>query len=481
MAHHTAAAPAANAKGVSKSSTLYDGRTAPHSLHVLVVGCGMGGLAAAHCLGKAGHRVTLLEAAAAIGEVGAGIQVTPNLSRMLWRWGAGPTLEAVGVRPDAIVLRRYATGERIGYTSWKDMEARYGAPYYHVHRADLHKLLFDLAEPWMTLRLNAAVVAVDPETPSVTLQSGEVITGDLVVGADGIKSLCQQVVLGYTNPADPTGDAVYRAIVPSELLLNDPELREFVDVAEMTGWMGPRRHIMAYNIRSKKEYNIVLAHPDDGSVESWTAEGSADKMRAEFADYCPQMHKILGFVKSTLKWRLMDRKPLPTWIHPSYKVVLLGDACHPMLPYRAQGAAMAVEDAAVLGSLLSRLSSPSQLPVFLRAYEALRLPRTAETQNQSRLNQHTFHLPDGPAQEARDADMRAATARELERLRQGRAVGEDDLGRSAGAANQWADERKNEEQFLYDADAVAEQWWRETGAAALAMPVQASSTPLSRL
>ena len=243
-----AAHSAATAEGASVNTTLYNGRKASHQLHILVVGCGMGGLAAAHCLGKAGHKVTLFEAASAIGEVGAGIQVTPNISRLLRRWGAGLALEAVGVRPEAIVLRRYANGERVGYTRWTDMEDKYGAPYYHIHRADLHKLLFDLAEPHMDLRLDATVISVDPDAPSVTLKSGEVVRGDVVVGADGIKSLVQRVVLGHTNPAEPTGDAVYRAIVPADVLLEDPELRELIEVPDMTGWMGPSRHVMAYNI-----------------------------------------------------------------------------------------------------------------------------------------------------------------------------------------------------------------------------------------
>ncbi|RDX43059.1 FAD/NAD(P)-binding domain-containing protein [Lentinus brumalis] len=451
---------AASVEGASQHTTLYNIRKASHPLHILIVGCGMGGLAAAHCLGKAGHKVTLFEAAAAIGEVGAGIQITPNLSRLLRRWGAGSALEAVGVRPEAIVLRRYATGERVGYTRWTDMEEKYGSPYYHIHRADLHKLLFDLAAPYMTLRLKSNVVGVDPDAPSVTLGTGEVVHGDLIIGADGVKSLVQRIVLGHTNPAEPTGDAVYRAIVPSHLLLADPELRELVDVPEMTGWMGPRRHIMAYNIRAKNEYNFVLAHPDDGSVESWTAEGSADKMRADFADFEPRVRKILSFIDSTLKWRLMDRKPLKTWIHPSHRVILLGDACHPMLPYRAQGAAMAIEDAAVLGNLLSRLSHPAQLKPLLQAYEDLRLPRTAETQRQSRLNQKIFHLPDGPEQEQRDADMRKATEAELRRWREGKRAADDKL---AGSANQWADEDKNLAQFAYDADEAAERWWADVG------------------
>ena len=186
---------AASAEGVSLHTTLYGGRTAAHQLHILIVGCGMGGLAAAHCLGKAGHKVTLFESAAAIGEVGAGIQVSPNAARLLRRWGAGPALDAVGVRPHALVLRRYAAGARVGYTRWTDMEARYGAPYYHVHRADLHRILVDLAlhdtdtdTAGVTLRLGARVMSVDPDadTPSLTLASGEELSADVIIGADGV-------------------------------------------------------------------------------------------------------------------------------------------------------------------------------------------------------------------------------------------------------------------------------------------------------
>lgn len=208
---------------------------------------------------------------------------------------------------------------------------------------------------------------------------------------------------------------------------------------------------MGYCIRGKKEYNMVLIHPDDGSVESWTAEGSADKMRADFSDFEPRILKLLTMVPSTLKWKLMDREPLETWVHPGGRVVLLGDACHPMLPYRAQGAAMAIEDAALIGNLFSRISHPSQIKPILLAYQDLRLPRTAQTQRSSRLNQKIFHLPDGPEQEARDASMREAMLN-------------TDLGNFEGNLNQWADKKKNEEQFHYDADEEAEKWWRDKGA-----------------
>lgn len=177
----------------------------------------------------------------------------------------------------------------------------------------------------------------------------------------------------------------------------------------------------------------------------------------------------------------MGRQPLETWVHKSGRVVLLGDACHPMLvstipililhliahtyevasqPYRAQGAAMAIEDAAVLGNLFSRLTHHAQIAPLLHAYQDLRLPRTAATQASSRLNQHIFHLPDGPDQEQRDADMRRAMEAEL-RLLDGEDV--DIVAAGEGSYNQWADRKKNEEQFGYDADAAAEQWWADFG------------------
>ncbi|KAF8748730.1 hypothetical protein RHS01_10611 [Rhizoctonia solani] len=414
----------------------------PSPLNIVVVGCGLGGLAAAYCLAKAGHKVTMFEGAPAIGEVGAGIQVTPNVSRLLIRWGLGEQLENIAVRPEGIVFRRWNTGEKVGETKWGgEFENEHGAPYYHIHRADFHKLLYDITIPLIDLHLNSYVTSIDPEAPSVTIKNDKVFKCDLIIGADGVKSAIREMVVGHVDRPVDTGDAAYRAIVPTDKLLADPELRSLVEHPEMTGWMGPGRHIMGYCIRAKKEYNMVLLHPDDGATESWSAEGSGDNMRKDFEGWEPRVEKLLKMVPSTLKWALRDRLPLDTWIHKSNKSqpISFNSLIVPrVLPWPSKMAASR--------QLILPRQQPISGPLLPRAYETLRLSRTANTQAQSRLNQKIFHYEDGPEQEARDASMRAAMRGETE-----------------GSANQWADKAKSKVQFSYDADAAAEEWWREVG------------------
>ncbi|KAF7373894.1 FAD/NAD P-binding domain-containing protein [Mycena sanguinolenta] len=368
-------------------------------LHFAIVGCGLGGLAAAYCLGRAGHSVSVFEQAPSIEDVGAGIQVSPNLSRLLIRWGLGEELRQVSVEPQSRTLRRYETGHRVGWTKrGENMNRDYGSPYYQLHRADLLDMLFKIASPYMALYLNSRVVSVDPALGELTLQSRRKFRAHVILGADGVNSLIREVIVGHPDKPIPTGDAAYRAIIPTSEMCKDPDLKPFVDHPEATAWIGPGRHIVGYCIRDRRECNLVMLHPDRGAArtEAYDVPGNVQRMRADFVGWEPRVQKLLALVSHTLIWPLFDREPLDTWVHPSGRVALLGDACHPMLPYVAQGSAMAIEDAAVLGVLFSRVTSRQQVLPLLRAYQNLRYPRTTATQLAARANQKIFHLSDGP-------------------------------------------------------------------------------------
>ncbi|THV05218.1 FAD/NAD(P)-binding domain-containing protein [Dendrothele bispora CBS 962.96] len=435
---------------------LYGGRKARQKLHIVIVGGGIGGLAAAFCLGQAGHEITVLESAPHIGEIGAGIQICPNLSRLLIRWGLGEQLEAISGRdrPKAFTFCRYSSGEKVGMSILgAKIERQHGAPWYVVHRRDLYDMLFSLAKPFMDLRLNSKVMSVDPHGPVVVLETGSRIPADLVIGCDGIKSMVRNHVLGHERLplAVPTGDVAYRAIVPTEAMMSDPDLRYLVENPGITCWIGPGKHLVGYCMSNGKQYNMVGVKPDDGSTYSWTAEGDPAEMQAGYAGWEPRVEKLLSKVDIVLKSKLIICSPLSTWTHSNGCVTLLGDACHPMLPYRAQGSAMAIEDAAVLGNLFSRLSGRHDIPGLLRAYQDIRLNRTASAQAASYSNRENYHLEDGAEQEARDALMKAAMLKELDA----------EADENKGNPNAWSDKAKSAETFDYDADAAVENWWEE--------------------
>ncbi|KAG6852319.1 hypothetical protein C0991_000895 [Blastosporella zonata] len=235
----------------------------------------------------------------------------------------------------------------------------------------------------------------------------------------------------------------------------DPDLRPFVEGAEAQVWMGPGRHVVAYCIRAKEEYNLVMVHPSDGESEV-PIPTHCERMKADYALFEPRVRKLLNLVASTMSWALIDHDPLETWVHPSSNICLLGDACHPMLPYRAQGAAMAVEDAAVLGNLLSRITNRAQLPRLLHAYQQLRHPRTSGMQHASRANQGMYHLPDGPEQVQRDSAM--GKEMEEEAMRASSHGNGVEQGMGEGQVNPWADRTKLKVLYDYDADIEVDRW-----------------------
>jgi len=252
----------------TKQQSIYGPRKASLILDIIVVGGGIGGLSAAFCLAQAGHRVTIVESSPTIRDIGAGIQSNPNSSRLLRRWGLGKHLDQVAVNPEGLSFRSYKTGELLGFTRWGEAtEKEYGAPFYQIHRADLQKLLYDLVAPHATILLDSAVVGCnpDPASPSVTLKSGKVMKADLIVGVDGVKSYIQRVVSGKSNPAEPMGDAAYRTVIPTSLMMEDPELREFIEQPQMTVWLAPGKHVVAYPV-VRQSPPFQLQHTDNELV-----------------------------------------------------------------------------------------------------------------------------------------------------------------------------------------------------------------------
>ncbi len=246
-------------------------------------------------------------------------------------WGVGDAVRKSGVALECVQILRWQNGKELGRIP---VDKSYGDQVV-VHRADLHNGLLDKAHEMknVQIQIDSTVVDVDFETPSVTLKSGQVIRGDVVIGGDGIKSFIRGKLLqDSADVAIPTGDAVFRIMLSRDVMMNDPDLKPFITEPRATRWIGPNCHIIAYPVRAHQLYNVVLAHPDRGGLEeSWTTIGSKKGLLDEYDGWDPNLVKMLNLVpdREVLEWKLCSHPPLATWVRGS--VALLGDACHPML------------------------------------------------------------------------------------------------------------------------------------------------------
>ncbi|KAF8470776.1 hypothetical protein BDZ91DRAFT_550157 [Kalaharituber pfeilii] len=492
----------------------------PSSLEVLIVGAGLGGLAAAIALARTAHshRITIIEQASALSEVGAGIQVPPNCSKILIDWGMKEAFEAASVQPRAFILRSYKDGKVLsgyygitGEEGYAGSEGEYGGPYWHIHRADFHRILVDKARELgvqtCAVKLSSSLVNVTfppaNTRPTAHLANGTTISADLIIGADGLKSRCREILLGRPDPAYNTGDLAYRILVRKEAMeeyererkekgLDSPSLEELLKEPAINFWLGPNSHAVCYVLKACALYNIVLLCPDNLPPETNVAPAEPDEIRVLFKNWDTRLQKILDIAvkeqeayaradgtsqsndparlctlvnsKTTKfqKWRLQNSRELPTWTHPSGGFTLLGDACHATLPYLAQGAAMAIEDAQVLGLLIAKMTRKSQLPDILDMYEQLRKPRTTKVVLASTDQQRVSHMADGPMQQERDRVMREYEARapggKAVDPRTGKIVyTRQDGGR--GFYNKWADWEFRNFLFAYDGEKEIEKAW----------------------
>ncbi|RFU26382.1 hypothetical protein B7463_g9956, partial [Scytalidium lignicola] len=391
-------------------------RDADTKIKIIVVGAGLGGLGAAIALLLAGHDVEVFEAAEEIGEVGAGIQVLPNSSLVLQRWGLYDRLAKYATKPSRVNFIGWK-GNLITSMDTAESASHYpGTFYWDFHRANLHKCLLERAvELGAKLKVRARVtdVRVNPtgESAIVVLQNGEEHVADLVVGADGINSRLREVLLGKEDPPQLTGDLAYRLLLSTKEMLKDPELATFVTEPQVNYWLGPDAHAVNYVLRGGELFNMVLLVPDDIPEGQNITEGNVEEMRALYKDWDPRIPKLLSLCESVYKWRLCIRPGMEQWSHPSGSITMLGDAVHATLPYLASGAGMSLEDGAVLGELFSRWTkkmTPTVKSKLLSLYQKIRAPRTEMVVQKGNRQQWLYHLHDGPEQQERDRTLRAA-------------------------------------------------------------------------
>ncbi len=367
-------------------------------MKIAIVGGGIGGLTAALALSESTHAITVFERSAGIREIGAGVQISPNAGRLLHSLGLGAPYSEISVHPHRVVLRRWEDDSIIRATDLDEsFITQHRVPLANVARNELVEILGDAvaARSNVVLKFSAHVVAVEPGDSASVVQfaDGSSQSFDIVIGADGIHSVVRPCVGGVDKPRF-SGSAAYRALVPRSAVEDLP-----IDV---TNRMGPDRHVVSYFIgRNRSHLNLVCISPEDSwETESWTEQGTKEDLYSRFEGWSPDFLSLLDRVEEPIfRWALYDREPLEKWGMGT--TTLLGDACHPMLPFMAQGSCQAIEDAIVLARCLKEANT-SDAAIALRRYEDARQGRTAQVQTSSLMNRDLFHMVDGQEQKDRD-------------------------------------------------------------------------------
>ncbi|WP_299481284.1 FAD-dependent monooxygenase [uncultured Roseibium sp.] len=376
---------------------------------IVIAGGGIGGLTAALALRRQGHEIVLLERATEISEVGAGLQLSPNACSVLAELGLLEDLEPFAYAPDGLRIWSANSGRQLARVELgKFIHERHGNPFWVIHRADLQRVLLEKAKetPGITLRLSSEVkdLTASPYDHLVCIfrENGETrnLNCKALIGADGVWSKTRAHVPGHMN-ARFSGQVAYRATVPIEQV--DPKF------ARDTGlWLHRDSHLVHYPIRGGRKLNVVALAKEDWSDETWSAEADKDAVLRVFKDWPAETRNLLNTPDQWLKWALCSVDASGPWTHGH--IALMGDAAHAMLPFMAQGAAMAIEDAAILARHLPH--DVANIPSALRSFERDRKPRAAHIQGISHGNAKTFHFS-GPMAFARDTVLRLTKPKRL--------------------------------------------------------------------
>jgi salicylate hydroxylase len=372
---------------------------------VLIVGGGIGGLTAALALARQGIPSQLVEQAAEFKEIGAGIQLGPNVFWMFEKLGLIEPVSALAVFPENLVMLDSITGEEVTRIPLgAAFRKKFHHPYALIHRADLHNVLLDAARKSNLIRLDASqkIVAVDETNGGVKAKtaSGKDYRGAALIGADGLWSTIREIVVGDGKPK-PAGHITYRAVLPRD------EIPEQYRWRNMTFWAGEKVHFVLYPLRTGELYNLVAVFHSNRYEEGWDSYGDPAELHERFAQTCAPVRALLNKIESWRMWVLCDRPPIKEWSRG--RITLLGDAAHPMLQYLAQGAAMAIEDAVCLAD--QAVAADGDYAAAFRAYQQARYLRTGRVQIMARVYGEFYHAG-GVAKELRNMMLGARTPEE---------------------------------------------------------------------